>query len=138
MIKGSLKRKNMNILKVKKKQVIIEKRKTTIVLLIPALISYELHLLLHKLLIDIISIKVSAKGQIVIPGDIRRKLRIKQGSKQVLRQMGNKLIIIPERDFEAELLSQEKEDEGWQKLASRSLKELWDNTEDEAEWSKYL
>lgn len=82
--------------------------------------------------------KLSAKGQIVIPGDIRRKLRIKQGSKQVLRQMGNKLIIIPERDFEAELLSQEKEDEGWQKLASRSLKELWDNTEDEAEWSKYL
>lgn len=82
--------------------------------------------------------KISAKGQIVIPEDIRKKLFLKKGTKIILRQMGNKLILIPEKDFEKELNQRDQEEDNWNKLLEISLKKDWDNKEDEEEWVKYL
>lgn len=81
--------------------------------------------------------KMSAKGQIVIPEDIRKKLSLKQGSKLVLRQIGKQLIIVAEEEFEKQLLFEEKEQKGWEKLIQKSIEKDWNNDTDE-EWSRYL
>ncbi|MFT4311600.1 MAG: AbrB/MazE/SpoVT family DNA-binding domain-containing protein [Candidatus Woesearchaeota archaeon] len=82
--------------------------------------------------------KVSSKGQIVIPQNIRQKLSLKTGSKCILRQVGKKIILIPHDDFEKEMDLLEKEKRGWDVVSEKSLQKLWNNKKDEAEWSKYL
>lgn len=82
--------------------------------------------------------KVSSKGQIVIPQSIRRELSLKTGSKCILRQVGKKVILIPQDEFEKELHAIEHENKQWNKLIERSLYKDWNNKKDEKEWSKYL
>lgn len=84
--------------------------------------------------------KVSSKGQLVIPEDIRKSLGIKEGSTCVLRTVGKQLILEKEDDVQRKLefLEEQKEREGWLRLAEHSLKKVWDNKEDEKEWKRYL
>ena len=82
--------------------------------------------------------KISSKGQIVIPQSIREKLSLKTGSKCFLRQVGKRIIIIPQDDFEKELDLIEKEEKGWRLLSQKSLEELWNNEKDDTEWGKYI
>lgn len=72
------------------------------------------------------TLKVSSKGQIVIPEKIRTRLKIKQGEKLILIEKKNKIILEREKNFLEELESLR-----WLKLTEQSLKEFWDNPKDE-------
>ena len=85
-------------------------------------------------------IKVSSRGQIVIPERVRKHLGIKEGTTLILMEKGNSLVLETETDFEQKLalVQFDKEKAGWLHLAEKRLSQLWDNDEDEATWSKYL
>ena len=85
-------------------------------------------------------VKVSSKGQIVIPEDIRKELNIKEGTKLVLVERNGKLIMESEKNFtkDLELLNIEKEKIGWLLLAEKNLSKIWDNKKDDKTWKKYL
>jgi AbrB family looped-hinge helix DNA binding protein len=80
------------------------------------------------------SIKVSAKGQITLPSDIQREIRIKKGDEILLIKKGEKIILEkPERaagKFKDEFTDV-------QSISERSLRKLWQNKGDEI-WNKYL
>lgn len=84
-------------------------------------------------------INVSSKGQIVIPENIRKKLRIKTGSKLVLFEKGGGMLLKKEESV-ARYLEEEdtKEILGWMAIAEQSLKKVWNNSKDEKVWRKYL
>ncbi|MEK6968603.1 MAG: AbrB/MazE/SpoVT family DNA-binding domain-containing protein [Nanoarchaeota archaeon] len=72
------------------------------------------------------SIKISEKGQIAIPIDVRRELGLEKGDELILSQQGNRIIIEKNSRF--------AEDAELKSLFSASLKtaeELWDNKEDD-------
>ncbi len=85
------------------------------------------------------TVKVSSKGQIVIPEDIRKNLNIKEGTKLVMLENGNKIIIEVEENFinNLEKLNIEKEKLGWLLLAEKNLSKIWDNPKDDEVWEKY-
>ena len=86
------------------------------------------------------TIKVSSRGQIVIPENMRKALKIKEGTKLVAIGKGKRIILEQEADFLAGLSEAEtaKEKEGWLALAEKNLSKVWDNPEDDEEWKKYL
>lgn len=84
------------------------------------------------------TIKVSSKGQIVIPEELRKELGIKEGTKLILITEENKIIIEKEAEFLHRIKGMDKEKAGWLALAEESLKEIWDNPKDKKVWKKYL
>lgn len=86
------------------------------------------------------TIKVSSKGQIVIPEEVRLRFHIKEGTKLILLEKENKLVLEKEEDFlkDIERLEAEREREGWILLGEKSMAQIWDNQKDEEEWKKYL
>jgi AbrB family looped-hinge helix DNA binding protein len=80
------------------------------------------------------TVKVSDKGQIAIPSEMREETGISQGDELILVQEGKKILIEPvgkvhkqiKNDF-SDLL----------KLSEKSLMNLWDNEADKV-WDKYL
>lgn len=80
------------------------------------------------------TIKVSEKGQIAIPKEIRETLGIKEGEELLLFQRNDQILIqkakkvskIIEENFSDILI-----------LNQKSLKEVWDNKEDDS-WNAYL
>ncbi len=82
------------------------------------------------------TIKVSSRGQIVIPERIRKHLGIREGTTLVLVERGHGLFLEKEQDFLKELHT-DKEKLGWLMLSEKSLAKLWDNPEDEV-WNTYL
>lgn len=88
------------------------------------------------------TISVSSKGQIVIPEEVRKELKIQEGSRLIMVETGNKIILEKEKDFLASMKSgmseEEKERLGWMILAEQSLAKIWDNPKDEEVWKKYL
>lgn len=84
-------------------------------------------------------ISVSSRGQIVIPERIRKKYKIKEGSRFVLLEQNEKLILEEETTFLKKITFAEgKEDAGWLALAEKSLQDIWANEKDEETWQKYL
>lgn len=77
-------------------------------------------------------VTLSSKGQIVIPEGVRKRLGLAKGDKLVLFETRNGLLLQRESDVEEEL-----ERWGWMMLAEESLKDIWDNEEDE-HWNDYL
>lgn len=85
------------------------------------------------------TITVSSKGQIVIPEKVRKQFGIKAGSKLVLFERDDSIVLKKEENISRQLEGDEiKEMLGWMVLAEQSLKEIWDNPRDEAVWKKYL
>ena len=80
------------------------------------------------------TIKVSEKGQIAIPREIREKLKINQGDELVVIQNGGRILI------EKSLNLSKKMNEDFKDLlyyTEHSLKEVWDNPADDI-WNQYL
>ena len=77
-------------------------------------------------------VKVSAKGQIVIPKEVRKRHRIGRNTNLVLLESGDALVLREQADME-EIL------EGGfgpvQRASEEALKELWDNPEDDV-WNR--
>ena len=83
------------------------------------------------------TIKVSSRGQVVIPESMRDNLNIKEGTRLVVIEKGKKLVLELETDF-LKKMELEKEKSGWLALAEKSLIKIWDNPKDEKAWGKYL
>ena len=80
------------------------------------------------------TIRVSDKGQIAIPQSIRESLHINKGDELVLIQMNGKLLIEKAPQAEKKLKDDFRD---ILKFSEHSLKEVWDNKEDDI-WSSYL
>ena len=84
-------------------------------------------------------ITTSSRGQIVIPETMRKKHDIKNGTRLVLFEEGDKIIIEKEEKITSLLMGKKlNEEKGGQKLSEQSFKEVWDNEKDEKIWRKYL
>lgn len=80
------------------------------------------------------TIRVSQKGQIVIPAEIQRKMGIKKGDKLLLIRKGKK-IVLEKPDAITKKLEDEFRDV--QAASERSLKKLWLNKKDDV-WDQYI
>jgi len=84
------------------------------------------------------TIKVSSRGQIVIPERIRNNLDIKEGSKLILIEEKKGILLEKESDFMKKINKVDKEKIGWLALAEKSTMKMWDNKKDDKTWSKYV
>lgn len=80
------------------------------------------------------TIKVSDKGQISIPNIIRQRLEIKKGDDLIILEKEGKLLIEKSQQISDKIKDDFKD---ILKINEQSLKDVWDNKEDEI-WSKYL
>ena len=80
------------------------------------------------------TIKVSAKGQIAIPLEMRKSAGLRKGDELVVIQKGNKFLLEKAADFTDEMKDEFKD---LIKFSEKSLKKLWNNKDDEI-WSTYM
>jgi AbrB family looped-hinge helix DNA binding protein len=80
------------------------------------------------------TVRVSEKGQIAIPQSIRESIGITKGDDLVIIQVDGKLLLEKSKKIEQNLKDDFKD---ILKFNEKSLKEVWDNKEDEI-WSSYL
>lgn len=78
------------------------------------------------------TIKVSQKGQIAIPLDIRKELKIRKGEELLIVRKGDKLLIEKSAKASKRFAG---EFDYMLKHAEKVAKELWENKEDEI-WDK--
>ena len=81
------------------------------------------------------TIKLSEKGQISIPKEIRKDMRLKKGDKLVLMTRGQQLIL-QKADLVLKKLGIEEESIGNMMASEETLKKDWDNKYDER-WNRY-
>ena len=80
------------------------------------------------------TVKVSEKGQIAIPREIREKTGIKRGDELIVVQEGNRIMI--ERTTQtSERIKDDFSD--LIRFSESSLRDVWDNESDEI-WNKYI
>ncbi|MBU0592088.1 MAG: AbrB/MazE/SpoVT family DNA-binding domain-containing protein [Candidatus Micrarchaeota archaeon] len=82
------------------------------------------------------TIKVSSRGQIVIPEGVRNDLDIKEGCKLILIEDNGKIVLEKEAEFLKKLKDQQ-EKAGWLAVAEKSLEKVWNNKKDDKIWAKY-
>lgn len=80
------------------------------------------------------TLRVSDKGQISIPNSVRQKLGIERGDNLILFEIEGKILLEKQQK-----VSEKMKDEFRDVLhfSEQSLKEVWENSEDEI-WSQYL
>lgn len=83
-------------------------------------------------------VNVSSRGQIVIPEKVRKHFGIRQGSRLILIEKNDTLVLSKEDSISPMLAHAQKEEAGWLALAEQSMRELWDNPQDDETWSRYL
>jgi AbrB family looped-hinge helix DNA binding protein len=79
-------------------------------------------------------IKVSQKGQIVIPADIQRRMGIKKGDELLLISKGKKIVLEKPDRILAQLKDEFKDVEAF---SEHSLKKIWFNKKDDV-WDQYM
>ena len=84
---------------------------------------------------EIKTIKLSEKGQISIPKEIRKGMHLKKGDKLVLMAKGEQLIM-QKADAVLKKLGFEEESMDNMLASQETLKKDWDNKYDER-WNKY-
>ena len=82
---------------------------------------------------EVKTIKLSPKGQICIPQDMREDVDFKEGEKLVLVTKDKEIIIKKSKDFLKKFDSESKDT---MLMSESSLKKDWDNEYD-ARWDKY-
>lgn len=80
------------------------------------------------------TIRVSEKGQIAIPREIREKLKILQGDELIIVENNNQLLIEKSKRLTEKVQDDFKDIIHY---SEQSLKEVWDNSEDDV-WNQYL
>ncbi len=83
------------------------------------------------------TLKVSSRGQIVIPERIREELLIEEGTTLVLIKEGERIILERESEFLKEIKENE-ERRAWIALGEKAFAKIWDNPKDDAAWNKYM
>lgn len=79
-------------------------------------------------------IKVSQKGQIVIPADIQRRMGIKKGDELLLISKGKKIVLEKPDVIVTQLKDEFKDVESF---SEHSLKKIWFNKKDNV-WDQYM
>ena len=82
----------------------------------------------------ITTVTVTEKGQIAIPQAVREKVGIEKGDEMLLIQIDGKILLEKSSRVEHKLTDDFRD---ILKFSEKSLKEVWDNKEDEV-WNKYL
>ena len=83
---------------------------------------------------NVMTIRVSDKGQICLPNAIRQKLNIGRGDDLVLFEIGGKILL----EKSARVIERMKDEfEDVLHFSEKSLGEVWGNDEDDV-WSFYL
>jgi len=82
----------------------------------------------------ITTVTVSEKGQIAIPQAVREKVGIEKGDEMLLIQIDGKILLEKSNRAEHKLTDDFRD---ILKFSEKSLKEVWDNKEDEV-WNQYL
>ena len=80
------------------------------------------------------TIRVSDKGQIAIPQNMRTTLGIERGDDLVVIQLDNKILLEKAQKMEQKVKDDFKD---ILKFSEQSLKEVWDNKEDDI-WNQYM
>ena len=80
------------------------------------------------------TVRVSDKGQIAIPQEIRKQMSIERGEELILLQIDGKLLIEKQQKVAKKV---EDDFKDILKFSEKSLKEVWDNKSDDI-WSNYL
>lgn len=81
----------------------------------------------------------SSRGQLVIPEEVRKRHEIKEGTKFILIEQGDRIILEKEEKIKKILNKRFNiDEEGWNSLVEESFKEIWDNEKDDKVWKKYL
>lgn len=80
------------------------------------------------------SIKVSDKGQIAIPQDIREEAGIKKGDELIIVQDNGKVLLEKTQKISKKMKDDFKD---LLKFSEQSLKGVWDNKKDDI-WKEYL
>ena len=85
-------------------------------------------------------LNVSSKGQLVIPERVRKKFGIHAGTRLVLLEKGDTIVLKKENEVERKYLQEEelKEKLGWMMIAEGSLKKDWNNSKEDEHWGRYL
>ncbi len=80
------------------------------------------------------TVKVSEKGQIAIPLEIREEAKISKGDELIIMQDGKRILIEPAKE-----VSKQMEDDfsDLLRISEKSLMKLWNNKKDEV-WDKHL
>ncbi len=73
-------------------------------------------------------VRVSSKGQIVIPQEVRKRHRLRRDTDLVLVESGEAIVLTKKADVEGIL---KDEFAPFVRASEEALKELWDNPEDE-------
>ncbi len=74
------------------------------------------------------TVRVSSKGQVVIPKDVRRRHRLERDTDLVLLEEGDALVLRKKADVEKVLRDRF---DPLLRAAEKGLAELWENTEDD-------
>ena len=82
------------------------------------------------------TVKVSSRGQIVIPENVRANVGIREGMKLILVEEDGRITIETEQAF-LKRVEERNEQIGWMKVAEKSLGKVWNNPKDDKVWSKY-
>ena len=77
-------------------------------------------------------VKVSSKGQIVIPKEVRKRHQVDRDTDLVLIESGDALVLRKKADVEALL---KDEFTPLLRASDQALKDLWDNSEDDV-WNE--
>ena len=83
---------------------------------------------------EIKTVKVSEKGQIAIPTSMRENIGIEQGDELLLVEAEGRILIEKAKKFSN---SMQDDFQDILKYNEKSLKEVWDNKEDDI-WASYL
>ena len=80
-------------------------------------------------------IHVSSRGQIVIPEHVRKRTGIQEGSRLILQEEENRIILKKESFVETQLSAiKRKEDFAWLSLSEKTLAKDWLSPEEDAAW----
>jgi len=83
---------------------------------------------------NVMTIRVSDKGQICLPNSVRKRLEIEKGDDLVLFEIGGKILL----EKPARVIEKMKDDfEDVLHFSEESLSEVWENDEDDV-WESYL
>ncbi len=83
---------------------------------------------------NIMTIRVSDKGQICLPSSVRQRLEIERGDDLVLFEIGGKILL----EKPNKVIEKMKDDfRDVFHFSEKSLGEVWNNDEDDV-WSSYL
>lgn len=95
----------------------------------------RIFLLVKLIKMELKTIKISEKGQISIPKEMRKELKLKKGDKLAILTKGEQIIV---QKADSLLKKLNIEDESFHNMlaSEESLKKDWDNKYDER-WNKY-